>query len=77
MGSMLLTLEFLCTLQMTELGVAFRMFQQTFILKWRELSNLHGFSPTAATDLDYALEDFDRHRSWQELSRVSFPSTKS
>jgi hypothetical protein len=52
-GSKLLTIEFLCTLHVTALGVAFRLFKQTFTLTWRELSNLIG--------LDAALEDYNRH----------------
>ena len=69
-GSKLLTIEFLCTLQMTELGVAFfRLFKQSFTLTWRQLSNLLGFPPTAAIDLDAALEDINRHQFWQEFSR--------
>ena len=58
-GSKLLMIEFLCTLQVTELGVAFRLFKQTFILTWRELSNPLGFPPIAAIDIDAMLQDFN------------------
>ena len=44
LGSRLLTLEFLCTLQNYEGRIAFRMFKQDIMLSWRELSNHLGFS---------------------------------
>ena len=44
LGSRLLTLEFLCTLQYYEGGIVFRMFKQEIMLSWRELSDHLGFS---------------------------------
>jgi hypothetical protein len=38
-------------------------------LSWRDLSNFLGFQPTTAPDLDTTLEDFDKHKFWQEISR--------
>jgi len=35
LGSKLLTIEFLCTLQLTKTGVCFRLFTQDFCLTWR------------------------------------------
>jgi len=34
LGSKLLTIEFLCTLQLTQTGVSFRLFTQEFYLTW-------------------------------------------
>lgn len=69
LGSKLLTIEFLCTLQTTNTGVTFRLFAHEFSLTWRELSNLLGFPTNAALDLDTTLEDFDSHKFWSKISR--------
>jgi hypothetical protein len=69
LGSKLLTIEFLCTLQTTDMGVTFRLFACEFSLTWQELSNLLGFPTNAALDLDTTLEDFDRHKFWSEIYR--------
>ena len=39
-GSKLLTLEFLCTLQITDTGAKFRLFGKEFSSLWKELSLL-------------------------------------
>lgn len=72
LGSKLLTLEFLCTLQTGEDGVTFRFFKEKFTLTWRELSNHLGFHPRAELDLDAALGDFNRYQFWKDLSREDF-----
>jgi hypothetical protein len=56
LGSKLLTIEFMCTLQTMEDGVTFRFFKETFNLTWRELSNHLGFHPRAAINLDDACQ---------------------
>ena len=43
LGSCLLTIEFLCTLQYYEGGIAFRMFKQDIMLSCRKLSDHLGF----------------------------------
>ena len=39
-GSKLLTIEFLCTLQITDTGAKFRLFGKEFSSLWKELSLL-------------------------------------
>ena len=43
-GSKLVTLEFLCTLQITDTGVKFRLFGKEFSSPWKDLSWLLGFN---------------------------------
>jgi hypothetical protein len=70
LGSKLLTIEFLCTLETTEDGV--RFFQETFNLTWRELSNHLGFHPRATIDLDDALPGFEKKQFWKEMTGEDF-----
>jgi hypothetical protein len=72
LGSKLLTIEFLCTLQTTEDGVTFRFFKEMFNLTWRELSNHLGFHPRAAIDLDDALPGFEKNHFWKEMTGEDF-----
>jgi hypothetical protein len=65
-------MEFFCTLQLSEGGVAFRLFKQDYVLSWRELSNHLGFSSRAILDLDSDLTNFDRHQFWREISRDQY-----
>lgn len=69
LGSRLLTIEFLCTLQICEGGIVFRMFKQDIMLSWRELSDHLGFSPRCLLDIDTGLPNFDRNQFWREISR--------
>jgi hypothetical protein len=71
LGSKLLTIEFLCTLRITELGVYFRLFTHEFYPTWRELSNLLNFTNNIPLDLDDALEDFEKHKFWTKISKHS------
>jgi hypothetical protein len=68
-GSKLLTIEFLCTLQTTATGITFRLFRQKLSLGWRDLSTLLNFPADTALDLEPALEYFNKHKFWRELSR--------
>ena len=74
LGSCLLTLEFLCTLQYYEGGIAFRMFKQDIMLSWRELSDHFGFSSRCILNIDSDLPNFERHQFWREISRDDFYS---
>ena len=62
LGSKILTTEFLCTLQLIEIGIYFRLFAQEFCFTWRNLSDLLGFLPNTRIDLDEALKDYDTHK---------------
>ena len=74
LGSRLLTLEFLCTLQYYEGGIVFRMFKQEIMLSWRELSDHLGFSSRCILNIDSDLPNFERHQFWREISRDNFYS---
>lgn len=67
-GSKLLTLEFLCTLQITNIGIQFRLFRKEFSSSWKDLSLLLGFNSQCVVDVDHALQDFDRQKFWKEIS---------
>jgi hypothetical protein len=69
LGSKLLTIEFLCTLRITESRVYFRLFTCEFYPTWRELSNLLNFPNNIPVDLDDGLEDFEKHKFWTEISK--------
>jgi hypothetical protein len=68
-GSKLLTIEFLCTLRITESGVYFRLFKREFYPTWRELSDLLNFPSNIPIDIDEALGDFEKHKFWTEISK--------
>ena len=59
-GSKLLTLEFLCTLQLTDTEVKFRLFGKEFSIPWIEFSLLLGFNSQCVVHVDSALQDFDK-----------------
>ena len=61
-GSKLLTLEFLCTLQITDTGIQFRLFEKEFSSPWKDLSLLLGFNSQCVVDVDHALQDFDTQK---------------
>jgi len=59
--SKLLTLEFLCTLQITDSRVKFRFFGKEYSSPGKDLSLLLG------SNLDHALQDFDKLKFWREI----------
>jgi len=61
LGSHLLTLEFLCTLQYYEGEIVFWMFKQKIMLSWRELSDHLRFSSRCILNIDSDLPNFERH----------------
>ena len=60
MGSKLLTVEFLCTLQTTDSEVTFKLFGKYFSVPWKSFSELLGFHAQCIVDVDTAMQDFDR-----------------
>jgi hypothetical protein len=69
-GVKLLTMEFLCTLQILEAGarVSFRMFNRQFTCTGRRLSDLLGFDSDCVLDFNDALPDFQKEQFWKEIS---------
>jgi hypothetical protein len=55
LGCRLLTIEFLCTLQLGENEVSFRLFNKPFSPAWKNFSTFLGFSELCNVDIDSAL----------------------
>jgi hypothetical protein len=71
-GFRLLTIKFLCTLQFTNLGVEFRMFNKNFSLTWRQLSNLFGFDGVCVLDIDSIIPEYNKEQFWKEISNLDY-----
>jgi hypothetical protein len=69
LGCRLLTIEFLCTLQLGENEVSFRLFNMPFSPSWKNFSTFLGFPELCSVDIDSALNDFDKTRFWQDISK--------
>ena len=52
MGSRDLTIQFLCTLVETDMGVSFRFFRKEFVMTWRDLSMVLGFHLKCSADVE-------------------------
>ena len=50
LGSRLLTIQFLCSLQEVEDGITFHLFEKDYYLTWRNLSSHLGFSTKFSID---------------------------
>jgi hypothetical protein len=61
-GCRLLTIEFLCTLQLGENEILFRLFNKPFSPSWKNFSNMLGFHESCNVDVDGALGELDRTR---------------
>jgi hypothetical protein len=68
LGSCLLTIQFVCSLQEVEGGITFCLFEKEYYLTWRNLSSNLGFSTKCSIDLDHALKGFNRHEFWRVIS---------
>ena len=68
LGSHLLIIQFLCSLQEVEGGITFHLFEKEYYLTWRNLSSHLGFSTKCSIDLDHALKGFNRHEFWRMIS---------
>lgn len=63
-----LTLEFLCTLEITNTHCTFRLFNEDHSFTWKHFSVLLGFDKNCATDLSKACRGFDKKTFWKEIS---------
>jgi hypothetical protein len=68
-GCRLLTIEFLYTLQPGDTEVFFRLFNKGFSPSWKNFSRFLGFLKQCSIDIDAAINDFDRTRFWQDISK--------
>ena len=64
-GIKVLTQEFLCTLQLTIKGVAFRMFGEEYNLTWSILNTTIGCEHDCKLDLDHAINGFSKNDFWK------------
>jgi hypothetical protein len=67
LGCRLLTIEFLCTLQLGENEVSFILFNKPFSQSWKNFSTFLGFPKLCNVDIDNALNDFGGTRFWQDI----------
>ena len=67
-GSRLLTIQFLCTLQLGPSGCSFRVFHKVYELTWKELSTLLRFSDRCRVDLVPATNTFQKDAFWQSIA---------
>lgn len=67
-NSKLLTIEFLGTLKVTDMGVDYRFFTKEYSSSWKDLSLLLGFDAQCVVDVDSAIQDFDKVKFWRKIS---------
>ena len=67
-GSKLLTIKFFCTLQITQLGVEFGLFNKTYAPTWKQLSAFLGFEDQCIVNVDEIIAKFNRATFWKEIS---------
>jgi len=64
----LLTIEFLCSLQVFHDGVYFRMFNQDFNLPWSQLNIVIGFDEAWLLDTHLATRRFKKAEFWEAIT---------
>lgn len=75
-GSRELTMEFLCTLEVTRTHCTFRLFNEDQSFTWKQFSALLGFDKDCAVNLAKACNGFDKKTFWQQISGrrdISYP----
>ena len=50
-------------------GVNFRFFRKEYSTTWKDFSLLLAFDAQCVVDVDSAIQDFDKTKSWREISR--------
>ena len=60
MGPRDLTIQFLCTLVETDMGVSFRFFGNEFVMSWRDLSTILGFHHKCTTNVEQATHSYHK-----------------
>jgi len=68
LGSRVLTIQILGTLQIIDYGITFRCFGRDFGIYWKDLSNRLGFHERCSIDLGFSLGGYQRHAFWQLIS---------
>jgi hypothetical protein len=62
-------MEFLCTLNITDMGVGYRFFGKEYSTPSKDLSLLLGFDAQCVVYVDSAIQDFDKEKFGREISR--------
>jgi len=68
LGSRLLTIQFLGTLQIVDNGISFRCFGIVYSLFWKDVAAHLGFNVRCSIDLDSSLSGYNRHSFWHLIS---------
>jgi len=63
-----LTIEFLCSLQVSHDGVYFHMLNQDFNLTWSQLNVTLGFDEACLLDIDHATHRFNKAKFWEAIT---------
>jgi len=61
LGSCLLTIQILGTLQIVDYGITFRCFARDFGIYWKDLANRLGFHEWCSIDLGFSIGGYQRH----------------
>ena len=69
LGSHLLTIQFLGTLQIVDYGISFRCFGVEYSLYWKDVVAHLDFNVCCSIDLDFSLSGYNRHSFWHLISR--------
>ena len=67
-GCKKLTIEFLCTLELSASYCKFRMFNEEFSYTWKQFSALLGFDRSYELSIDKACESYDKKIFWKEIA---------
>ena len=68
LGSRLLTIKILGTLQIVDYGITFHCFGRDFGIYWKGLANRLGFHERCSIDLGFSLGVYQRHAFWHLIS---------
>ena len=68
LGSRLLTIQFLGTLQIVDNGISFRCFGIEYSLFWKDVAAHLGFNARCSINLDFSLSGYNRHSFWHLIS---------
>ena len=71
LGSRDLTIQFLCTLVETGIGISFRFFGSEFSLSWKELSTILGFHHKCSADIEHVSRGYHKESFWHTISGLN------
>ena len=71
MGFRDLTIQFLCTLVETDMGVSFRFFRKEFVMTWRDLSMVLVFHLKCSADVELVTCGYHKESFWHSISGLN------